>query len=286
MLIVRFLGGLGNQLFQYAFMEYLKLNNSEVYADISDFQYHKHHYGYELEKIFGCDVAKADKKQIASLSINHNKLAIKIPEKLLGIRICKKSEFYESLVPLNIIASSITSDIWFSGWWQNTYYIEKVQDILRQKLVFHVPLQGKNLECYKQMQNTETVSVHIRRQDYLKDTNFAGICGIDYYHRAVEYMKEKLEKPVFLFFSDDIEWCKGNFGNREENCYIDWNSGSDSFKDMQLMSLCKNNIIANSTFSWWGAWLNSYDRKIVIMPRQWTRLSGSGTLAWKGWLRM
>ena len=286
MLIVRFWGGLGNQLFQYAFMEYLKLNNREVYADISDFKYHQHHYGYEIEKIFGCDVDKANQKQIAALAINHNRLTTKILEKLWGLRICKRSEFYETYVPLNIEASTIASDTYFSGWWQNIYYVEPVQSILRKKLIFNTPLQGKNLEYYKRFQSAETVSVHVRRQDYLHEKNFEGVCGTAYYDQAIEYMKAKLADPVFLFFSDDIEWCKNNFGKKEENYYIDWNLGNNSFKDMQLMSLCKNNIIANSTFSWWSAWLNSNDKKMVIMPRQWNRLSTSDSLAWEGWLRM
>lgn len=285
MLIVKFEGGLGNQLFQYAFLEYLKLNNQEVYADISDYKYHEHHYGYEIEKVFGCDIKKADKKQIHTLAIEHNNLAIKTLEKVLRIQIYKKNEFNE-LDRIGVVnAGPILRDIYFSGYWQNVYYVNMTQTVLRDKLTFKESVQGKNLECYEHFKGVNTVSVHIRRKDYLHNVNLGGICQKHYYDEAINYMKEKLTDPVFFFFSDDIDWCKSEFGETPENYYVDWNIGKDSFRDMQLMSLCKNNIIANSSFSWWGAWLNSNIKKIVIMPKQWTKFWDSTTMS-PGWLRM
>lgn len=285
MLIVKFNGGLGNQLFQYAFYEYLKLNNQEVYADISDFEYHRHHYGYELEKVFTCEVAKAGHKQCHALAIEHNTLIVKVLEKVLKINISKKSEFFEMNRISGMEAVPILFDVYFSGYWQNARYVDMTQKILREKLTFRDPLQGKNLECYERLKDVNTVSVHIRRKDYLQNKNLGGICQKPYYDEAMNYMKDKLAKPVFLFFSDDIEWCEREFGKTPENYYVDWNIGEDSFKDMHLMSLCKNNIIANSSFSWWGAWLNNNSEKIVIMPKQWTKFSDSTVMS-PGWIRM
>lgn len=285
MLIVKVEGGLGNQIFQYAFYEFLKLNNEEVYVDISDFSYHRHHYGYEIEKVFDCEIEKAEIKQTHALTIEHNNIVVKVLEKLLKVRISKKSEFYEFNRISLIGAVPIKNDTYFSGYWQNVYYIEAIEKVLRDKLKFREPLQGKNLECYERFKGLNTVSVHVRRKDYLQNANLGGICTKSYYDEAISYMKEKLENLVFIFFSDDIEWCKREFGESTVNYYVDWNTGEDSFKDMQLMSYCNNNIIANSTFSWWGAWLNSNNDKIVIMPKQWTKFSDSTVMS-PGWIRM
>lgn len=284
MLIVRFEGGLGNQLFQYAFLEYLKLNNSDVYADVSDYVIHRYHNGYEIEKVFGCEIRKAEKEQVLSMTMKHDNFVVRALEKALRIRICKQSEFYELDRSLIIEPVSIGIDTYFSGYWQNVHYVEAVQGILREKLKFREALQGKNRTCYECFKGMNTVSVHVRRADYLKNKNLGGICDKSYYVKAMEYMVKRLPKPVFLVFSDDIEWCKREFGSADKY-YIDWNTGKDSFLDMYLMSLCKNNIIANSTFSWWGAWLNANSEKIVIMPKQWTRFSDSKLMS-PGWIRM
>lgn len=285
MLIVKFNGGLGNQLFQYAFLEYLRLNDQEVYADLSEYHHHRHHYGYELEKVFGCKLERAEKKQIRALTIDHNDPIVKCLEKVLKVKICKDSEFYE-LNRISVIERvPIKVDTYFLGYWQNIHYVRCVESVLREKLIFKELVQGKNLECCERLKDTDTVSIHVRRKDYLQNTNLGGICSEHYYMEAIDYMKARLHMPIFIFFSDDIEWCKDRFGDRSDIHYVDWNTGKDSYKDMHLMSLCKNNIIANSSFSWWGAWLNGNKDKIVIMPKQWTKYSDS-TMMSPGWVRM
>ena len=115
------------------------------------------------------------------------------------------------------------------------------------------------------------ISIHVRRDDYLSSkyvSGFGGICTIEYYNKAVERIKEEVIDPVFYIFSDDINWCRENL-KLEQGVFIDWNTGKESWQDMFLMSQCKHNIIANSSFSWWGAWLNSNSEKIVIAPRIW-----------------
>ena len=113
-----------------------------------------------------------------------------------------------------------------------------------------------------------TVSLHIRRGDKMSEANmkiYGGICTEEYYRKAVDYIKARVDDPTFVVFSDDIEWTKDNI--HLDNCvYVDWNKGEDSWQDMCLMSFCKHNINANSTFSWWGAWLNSNPDKIVVVP--------------------
>ena len=113
-------------------------------------------------------------------------------------------------------------------------------------------------------------SLHVRRGDYLKDPDFCGICDLDYYKKAVETVLSKTKKQVtFLVFSNDINWCKENLADDfagNEVIYVDWNTGKDSYKDMYLMSQCQANIIANSSFSWWGAYLNESPNKLVVSP--------------------
>ena len=125
-----------------------------------------------------------------------------------------------------------------------------------------------NTQIFEKIEKTNTVSIHIRRGDYLKDKQRNNICNVEYYKLAIEKIKTYIEHPSFFVFSDDINWCKENFQNEEFN-FIDWNTGNNSFIDMQLMSNCKHNIIANSSFSWWAAWLNINSNKIIIGPMYW-----------------
>lgn len=122
----------------------------------------------------------------------------------------------------------------------------------------------------------------MRRGDYLSNQyEYLNICNLNYYKKAFSYLEDKLlngkkeerDKIKILVFSDDIKWCKNNFNFLKDFnvVYIDWNKGKSSYKDMQLMSECNYNIISNSTFSWWGAYLNNYDDKIVIAPKYWLR---------------
>jgi hypothetical protein len=118
--------------------------------------------------------------------------------------------------------------------------------------------------------DTSSVSLHIRRGDFLLTSRangvkpHAGVCTVEYYRKAIDYMRQHVDAPNFYVFSDDIEWCKATFGTESMN-YIDCNHGCDSWRDMKLMSMCRHHINANSTFSWWGAWLSPH-RGIVLRP--------------------
>lgn len=131
-------------------------------------------------------------------------------------------------------------------------------------------LDPYNLELAKLITAKESVSLHIRRGDYLTAENsiFQNICTPTYYKNAVSYMNSNVVNPYYFIFSNDIEWCKNNL-NLDNITFVDWNIGVNSYKDMQLMSLCKHNIIANSSFSWWGAWLNNNPNKVVCVPKRW-----------------
>ena len=116
------------------------------------------------------------------------------------------------------------------------------------------------------------VSLHVRRGDYVSDPKtkaILGVCSLDYYRAAIAHIAERIESPAFFVFSDDIAWAKANLEIPFPCEYVDHNQGQQSYNDMHLMSLCKHHIIANSSFSWWGAWLNPRKDKIVIAPENW-----------------
>jgi hypothetical protein len=132
------------------------------------------------------------------------------------------------------------------------------------------PLDAHNAKIAKLIESCLSVSIHVRRGDYVGSEYF-DICGREYYLKAVSFITEKISinhKPTFFVFSDDIAWCKNIFLGDNFN-FIDNNKAQYSYKDMQLMSLCKHNIIPNSSFGWWGAWLNRNNQKIVIAPQKW-----------------
>lgn len=270
MLFVRVFGGLGNQIFQYVFYEYLRLNNENVFLDISDFEIHKHHYGFELNKVFG--ITPTYNEGIEKFKkVKQSKLN-RLISKLTKTQMVVKDEYVELQHYTIVRNTCIEKDVYFNGFWQNSEYIKAIGiEKVRKMLEFSLDLEDKNLE-FKRMADAENiVSVHIRRGDYLKNEEFGGICDKEYYTTAIKVAKEKVFNARFAFFSDDIAWCKENFKELENSIYVDWNSNEQSYKDMYLMTLCKGNIIANSTFSLWGAYLNNVEGALVIAPERWTK---------------
>lgn len=269
MIIVRVFGGLGNQIFQYAFYKCLECNNDDVYLDISDYNIHHHHNGFELDKVFKIKFNKATNKEIKKISFDKKSFLYRLIRKIFKIELVKTSEYTEMKDICDVKIGNIEQEVYFNGFWQDIKYVEFIENELRKELIFNEKLSGKNKDVIDKFIGRETVSIHIRRGDYLNNKSLGGICNNEYYLNAIEYINKVIDRPVFFIFSDDIEWVKNNFKLKSECIYVDWNKEEESYKDMQLMSMCKHNIIANSTFSWWGAWLNMNRNKIVICPKKW-----------------
>lgn len=269
MIIVRVFGGLGNQIFQYAFYKCLEFNNDDVYLDISDYNIHHHHNGFELDKVFKIKFNKATNKEIKKISFDKKSFLYRLIRKIFKIELVKTSEYTEMKDICDVKIGNIEQEVYFNGFWQDIKYVEFIENELRKELIFNEKLSGKNKDVIDKFIGRETVSIHIRRGDYLNNKSLGGICNNEYYLNAIEYINKVIDRPVFFIFSDDIEWVKNNFKLKSECIYVDWNKEEESYKDMQLMSMCKHNIIANSTFSWWGAWLNMNRNKIVICPKKW-----------------
>ena len=141
----------------------------------------------------------------------------------------------------------------------------------------------ENIKIASEIKNSESVSLHVRRGDYLNEPMFNGICDVKYYDLAMQKIKHMVDSPVWFIFSNDISWCRKHF-TQENVIFVDNNSGENSYRDMQLMSLCKHHIIANSSFSWWGAWLGEQQDAITIAPRRWIKEGQSSDIICHNWI--
>ena len=163
---------------------------------------------------------------------------------------------------------------YLKGYWQNEKYFKNIKDILNVEFRVKTPLIGKNYDLAQVIQNNNSVAIHVRREDYITDSITAdthGTCSLDYYKDSIHLMNQRIKDPQYFIFSDDISWAKKNLGEISQIPYAEHNNTNSDYEDLRLMYLCKHNIIANSSFSWWGAWLNMNPAKIVIAPQIWLK---------------
>lgn len=259
-------GGLGNQMFQYAFYRSLQLGGKNVALDISGFDGYELHNGFELDKVFSIKINLADKMLVNDIKqkISQVNLLKRIWWKIfvnsrLGIE--QKDFGYSSKF------NNLQGLKYLKGYWQSEKYFDKFAAIIRDDFTFSV-LNEINQPIAEYILKANSISIHVRMGDYVNHPLHGGVCTIDYYQRAIDFIKSEVEDPMFFVFSNDVEWCKKNL-QLENTIYVTGNDGENSYRDMQLMSMCKHNIIANSSFSWWGAWLNNNSDKIVIAPEKW-----------------
>ncbi len=190
----------------------------------------------------------------------------------LGIN--RTNIYKEHSLKFNSEVFEVKQPAYFEGFWQSEKYFNNTDELIRKSLFFKKHLSPESQKISELIIEEENpVSVHIRRGDYVssKTTNeLHGICSVKYYQQAIKLIKEKTADPHFYFFSDDPEWVKENLLPASGSAtLVQNNAGSDSWQDMVLMSKCSHHIIANSSFSWWGAWLNADQRKLVIAPEDW-----------------
>lgn len=273
-IISQVIGGLGNQMFQYAAGRALSiLRGVPLYLDVSHFNGYGLHQGFELDKVFSCPVTLAESEDVrAVLGWQSTRLARRILARpaLRNFRNCHfVVEPYFHYWPglCNVPVPS-----YLAGYWQSERYFADVKQTIRADFTFRNHMTDRNQALAKEISAVNSVSLHIRRGDYANNsrTNAThGLCPLAYYEAAVRYIADRVDAPHFFVFSDDVDWVRANFTSQYAFIYVDHNQEADSYNDMRLMSLCKHNIIANSTFSWWGAWLNPHDDKIVIAPNKW-----------------
>jgi hypothetical protein len=291
MKIVNIKGGLGNQMLQYALAYKLKRlhPSEEILLDLKDFKGYKWHV-YELKYVFDVDIPVATFWQLlrTTCPFSANTLwgrYMQAAFKKLGLRNKEYLEKDHSFYDKNALL--IQDDRYYNGYWANQDYFADIRDEILDIFSFRRELDETNKSLLENIKYTNSVSLHVRRGNYLLFDIYKGICEIDYYQRAIEYIKAHVENPHFYIFSNDIEWCKENLASMLENyTFVGNNSGMSNYIDMQLMSNCKHNIIANSTFSWWGAWLNQYDKRIVIAPKKWLNMEMKYTPLLEEWIKL
>jgi hypothetical protein len=266
MKIVKFLGGLGNQMFQYAFYLSLKQHFKHVKADLSGFEDYTLHYGYELEKVFSIKLKVASDFDIRIYRNEDRSFFTRKFRQLKGAKGAYHNERQFFGFENDIYQDQKPRYYW--GYWQNYHYLNETEDQLKSDFIFTEPLDRPNLLLLEKIYSSNSVSIHVRRGDYLTDPLLNGVCDLNYYLEAINRIRNKVSEPSFIVFSNDIRWCTTSLG-LDNAVYVDWNTGSESYRDMQLMSSCKHHILSNSSFSWWASWLNSYEQKVVVSPNKW-----------------
>lgn len=273
MVIVNIFGGLGNQMFQYALGRHLsqKLNtnlkfNYSINLTRTDFD------PKDIPSIFDIFdlIGKVEKfKEPRNYFI---KILVYFKNKFINV-FQKKKFINESDFCFNKDILSSPNNCYLSGYWQSEKYFIDIENLIREDFRIKIPLNGNNLEIAEKIKHAESVSIHLRGRDYITKEETKKIlftCDNLYYERSLSLIREKVKNPHFFVFSDDPEWAKIFLKTDNSFTFVEGNSwNKTNYEDLRLMSLCKHNIIANSSFSWWGAWLNNNTEKIVVAPQKW-----------------
>lgn len=270
MIIVSLKGGFGNQMFQYAFGRHLACKyNVDLLLDLhfyedtghdSEYTYRK----YELDKLnISARIAtEADIQMIRNNLKWHHSF-----KPFYQRHIVKEKGYTFNDKYLRVPDNSL-----INGYWQSEKYFRDIESIIKKELTFK---EGFNEEYSRQIEteikNSTSVGIHFRRGDYVNDSKinqYHGVCSMQYYHKAIDHISKHIDNPLFFVFSDDIEWVKEHFQTPFQTVFVE-RGKEETHRDFRLMSMCKHNIIANSSYSWWAAWLNNHDNKIVLAPDRW-----------------
>ncbi|MCU7521148.1 MAG: alpha-1,2-fucosyltransferase [Ignavibacteria bacterium] len=282
MIICRLKGGLGNQLFQYAIARRLsKKCNCDFKLDISAFQNDNFGRDYMLGKFNVIqNIVTSEELRTINLWFSNSckgKL-LRCGSKVLPYyRRYIVNETRPYFYDQNIL--KIRNNSCLNGYWQNENYFKEIRDILLKEFVVVSKLRGKNKDLADDINKTNSVGIHIRRHKgiqsnsvlYKKVVSQYGLVSNEYYNRAVDIIANKQSNIEVFVFSDDIEWAKANLNFTYPITFVDNNDEANGYEDFRLLSLCKHQIIANSTFSWWAAWLNNYHDKVIISPNKWVQ---------------
>jgi hypothetical protein len=288
MLIVKIVGGLGNQMFQYAMAKALSLKfNVKLKIDCCVYNNRKYinNEGYLLKKVFNIPENEAQfSDYIKTLGfssflmplLRRNKYIFLYRNKII---IEKKIFHYdEALLQKRILNGYI------AGYWQSQKYFLKYQNYVFNSFNFNNDLLSKRSKYFAQIINDKnSVALHIRRGDYISNNIYSEIyksCDVNYYKTAIKIIESKLNNPHFFIFTDDIFWAMSQPEFFDKTYFTICSNGDESWNDLYLMSNCKHHIIANSSFSWWGAWLSRNDKKIVISPSIWFKKNNRWTICY------
>ncbi len=272
--VVKIQGGVGNQLFQYALYRKLK-KHEDCYVDLGwfDDKQRKFWYPYQINDL-GLQADSIDRKDYIVKEYYMEKQGIGENEFASCISNIRK----DNLPILNLVSEQMSyeygayekcHDAYLTGYFQNIDYFKDVLDEIRTEVVFPTREDGEYIKIREAITSCDSVSIHIRLNDYATIEDFEEVCPISYHVEAIEYVKRHVQNPQFFIFSNKIEEAKKRLPVLGNYTYVDIHDRMYGIGDMELISLCKNNIISNSTFSWWAAVLNKNQNQLVIAPDKW-----------------
>ena len=275
MIIVKLMGGLGNQLFQYAAGRALaEHKNTHIKLDISWFNKQSlRNYRLEYLKI---KTSIASISEIEHITLNKNVVYYKFrkffQEQLPYYRRSVFNEQNPALYDNNIWKTP--KKVYLKGYWQSENYFSCISGQLRKEFIPKKEPDKVNAQLIEYIRRVNSVSIHVRRRDYVSNptaNRYHGLCTLEYYQQAIQIVAEQVSTPHFFIFSDDPDWSQANLKLSFPLRLVKHNDVEKDYEDLRLISHCKHHIIANSSFSWWGAWLNKNPYKIVITPKRWFR---------------
>lgn len=278
MIITQLLGGMGNQMFQYAVGRHLALKNAHLLkldtSVLLDWKPGRHFVNRDFDlDIFNIKPLIANRKDIANYSpqlmTKRGKIVYHLRKKLGLVNIVRETYF-----TFNSEILELKGDQYLTGLWQSYKYFVDIRDIIREDFTITMPMDKHSLQMLNEITKSNSVCINVRRGDYVsvkQTADILGFIGTQYYQDAISYIENQIIDPVFFIFSDDIDWCKQNLILTNRSVfYVDHSHAGIKFSSyLQLMQSCKNFIIPNSTFAWWAAWLCQTDNKLIISPKKW-----------------
>lgn len=263
MIITRLTLGLGNNLFQYALGRRLALErNTELLLDFTGENYNRRQYCLSYMSHFNMIRSVAKTREVMKFKFL-NRFSFISPNYKNSIIKENRNIFDQTVI-------NAPKNAYLLGFWQSEKYFKPAENVIRRDFTLKEPQGEKYQNVLDKITRSNSVSVHVRRGDFLleKNLHLFNVCTPDYYLRAEAFISNKVPSPELFIFSDDIEWVKQNIPFRFPVTFVSDGSLTD-YQELTLMSACKHNIIANSTFGWWGAWLNDNPQKIVVSPQKW-----------------
>lgn len=283
MIVVRVIGGVGNQIFQYLFGQYLENKFKQiVYYDIIAFQ------TVNLERIFELKLLFPDIRIYEGDEFKFSR-NIKFKSKfLVFLYKLKKGKHYISECSIDTIKCLKKEETYyFDGYWQDIKMINEIYPNFKKNFNINTSIPSGLKDIVNKIKSNYSISIHVRRGDYFtpKNIKIYGVCSENYYNKAIEVCENKhQQKLTFFIFSDDLDWVKKHLILPNNSVFVP-NLNINNYWYIYLMSICKENIISNSSFSWWGAYINEYSQKKVISPKQWT-LNSNNSIVLSDWLKL
>ena len=270
MIIVRLIGGLGNQLFQYAAARRMALKSGlTLKLDVTEFGAYKRPYALRHFNIVEDFASPGEIRRL-----KRDRLGLLFQQVLIPRP--RHTHLQERYFHFDSGVLDFRGPAYVSGYWQSEKYFTDVTSVIRAEYSLKTPPAHATLAVLGLIEAAESVSLHVRRGDYVSNVKARlrhGSCSLEYYRRAIAEIARRVRHPQFFVFSDDAPWAREQLRIDAPTHFVDHNGPGADFEDLRLMSRCRHHIIANSTFSWWGAWLGEHPGQVVIAPEKWFALS-------------